>query len=318
MQQLSKISNLKSRKRLACFGFLLCSLLQLTIAQDIKAPRFFKLNIQNLSAPNNLPAPGLNSFQSGRFEPGFLIDAEMRYPVKLKGQTKIIGEFGYQRETMSGFFHPGENDSEEINLQQAAVAFIVHHRFKNNSALIGRISVKNGSHRLFSFETQSMAVSAISMYERSIPKGKIGVGIKFGYRTIVNVLPLFVFQKDLGRQWELDMLLPAKLCFNKRLSTDSKLFFGVKGAAANYYLDDHPISQFSSNNYRRINANALVGYEKQITPMVGFGFEAGASIPVYSGIYKLNRKWIQVHNFQEKVTPYAKFGFFLAIDRHRL
>ena len=61
-----------------------------------------------------------------------------------------------------------------------------------------------------------------------------------------------------------------------------------------------------------------MGAEKQLTSLFGLMVEAGATKPLISGVFAFDGQWEKLHDFNEKISPYAKFGLFLSINKSNL
>ena len=82
------------------FSIILASLV--ANCQDITSPRFFKLNVERLSAPTRLISSEGAALRASDTESNYLIEGQLRYPIKLKGRTKFIGAIDYDREAVFG------------------------------------------------------------------------------------------------------------------------------------------------------------------------------------------------------------------------
>ena len=308
-------------KRKACFFCLLSIMIfagKPLKCQDISAVRFFNINYQTLGAPNMLMPQQGGYVPSNAYEPNHLIKAELKFPIKLSGRTKIFGELQYNNEYIFGIYSPIDDDGvAPIKLHQSGLSLIVSHQFGNGFRLLNKFGVDNSSDHFLSAGRNTLAVNNSMLLQREDAKGKVGLGFSCGLAYIggISVLPLVLVERELSNNWELDLLLPAKILAIKNLSNDSRLLMGVKGSTANYFLSGMAFDNLSGLNYRRLSANAIVGYEKLITPLVGIGVEAGATMPLQSGIYRQDNRWREVHNFSQKVDPYFNFKIFFAIPK---
>ncbi len=305
-----------SRVRALLATLILLFMLGYSEGQDLSAPRFFNISMANLSVPQQLFTPGNSHLRDRRAEPPIMVKSNLRYPISLYGRTRIIGEIAYKRQTLAGFYDPTERDDADLVMHQAAFSFMGLHSISDRWNWIGRLSLKNNSTSLFDVHSMGSVLSISQVLERKTASGKIGGGIRFSYRDRLSIIPIFLWQKTLGQQWEIDMLLPAKILFYRNFGIDSRFMIGVKGDASNYYIQDHLFESMYDTNYRRIDINTLLGFEKQVSSMIGLSFEAGATIPVFSGVYSRQSSWFLVHDFQERVTPFARLGVFCSIDSH--
>ncbi len=85
-------------------------------SQNIDAPRFFEFNLQSLSATSS-PVYG-NALLPIEDEPSpnYLFEATLRFPIKLEGKTKLIGQVNVDQEVFYGFWEQDENEVEDIHL----------------------------------------------------------------------------------------------------------------------------------------------------------------------------------------------------------
>ncbi|MCB0586188.1 MAG: hypothetical protein KDD06_12795, partial [Phaeodactylibacter sp.] len=255
---------------------------------------------------------------SRAYEPNHLIKAELKFPVKLKGRTRVFGELKYNNEYVFGIYSPIEDDGvSPIKLHESSLSFIVSHKFGNGYSLLGKFGMENSSDHFWKAGGNSLSWSNSILLQKENANGKYGLGASCGLAVLgrLSILPLILYQRKLPRNWELDLLLPAKMLAIKNVSNSSRFIMGVKGSSGNYYLSGLAMDGLSGLNYRRLSANAILGYEKLVTPLVGVGIEAGATIPVQSGVYRQDKRWQEVHNFGQKVDPYFNFKIFFAVPR---
>lgn len=286
--------------------------------QDISATRFFSIDYQTLGSPNQLVPRGGGFVPTNAYEPNHLIKAELKFPVKLKGKTRVFGELQYNNEYIFGIYSPIDDDGvDPIKLHQSSLSFIVSHKFNDGYSLLGKLGLQNSSDRFWSSDDSSISWSNSVLLQKENANGKFGLGISCGldYLGGMSAMPLLLYQRKLPRNWELDLLLPAKMLAIKNLNNSSRIIMGAKGSTGNYYLSGLALGELSGLNYRRLNANAIIGYERLITPLVGIGVEAGATIPLQSGIYRQEKRWQEVHSFGQKVDPYFNFKIFFAVPR---
>ncbi|MCB0547439.1 MAG: hypothetical protein KDD19_07595 [Phaeodactylibacter sp.] len=302
--------------------FCVCSLLAFGSkklkSQDISATRFFNIDYQTLGSPSQLVPRQGGLIPANTYEPNHLIKAELKFPVKLRGKTRIFGELQYNNEYIFGVYSPIDDDGvDPIKLHQSSFSFIVSHKFSNGYSILGKFGLENSSDRFWSSDHNSVSLNNSFLVQKENTNGKFGLGASCGLNYLGNMsfVPLILYQRKLPRNWELDLLLPAKVLAIKNLSNSSRFLMGVKGSTGNYYLSGLAMDNLSGLNYRRLNANAIVGYEKLITPLVGIGVEAGATLPLQSGLYRQEQRWQQVHNFGQKVDPYFNFKIFFAIPK---
>jgi len=285
------------------------------ISQNIDAPRFFKISFQNLGSSKTSWGSGPQTNAPFKNAQNHLLEAQLRCPILLKGKTRLIAELGYNREDLFGFYLPQEGDDEELGLHKVSLAMLVDHRFDSGWRWMSKWSFTNNAHQAFYFGRSSIGVSAVQLFEKNIRGGRIGLGARVGYRNQWTIFPLFSFQKDLDKRWEIDMVLPVRVLVSNKLTSGTRIYGGVKGSAGSYFLGGASFANFDEATYRRISVHSLLGYERQITSLVGLSVEAGATLPVRSSIYEWDRQWIKTHDFSEKISPYFKVGLFLSIDR---
>ncbi len=282
-------------------------------AQDIEALRFFKFDIQNAARPQQLAARGPRRISSTSKEVPIALEGQLRFPLKLKGSTMVIGEINYGHRSLNGFYSLAEEDDVDIDLSKMSIAVIGLHQFSDYLVLKSRVGLKNSGHDLFKFGTRSTLISTTHLVEKGLAQGRFGLGARLAYRNRFTILPVLLYQQDYGLGWSLDVLLPVKIFAIKKLDSDMRLILGVTGDSDNYFISKDLAVVDMATNYRRISANTVVKFEKQLTHLLGVGVEVGASIPFFSGLYSLDKRWQEIHDFEEHITPYAKVGLFCAI-----
>ncbi len=282
--------------------------------QDITSKRFFKLNFNTFSAPNSIFTSIPNTIAPPDYEPSHLIEAELRFPIKLKGQTKLIGQVGYNRELLSGFYVSDGDDVDLMPLHESSFSVAAFHSFKNGLSLKAILSINHQSNQFMRWSRRSFGFRNTVLLEKEKNNKSIGLGISAGRSNgRLSILPLLLYKKELPRNWELDLLLPAKMLLVKNIKSDARLLFGARGSNGNYFFDNQIADAYEDLSYRRLNVNAIIGYERQLTPVIGIGIEGGATIPIRSGLYRLDQQWTEVHNFGKSVAPYLNVKFFLAL-----
>lgn len=287
-------------------------------AQDISSVRFFKLNFNTLSSPNSIISDLPQGAMPVDDEPSQLFGLDLRFPIKLQGATKLIGAIGYDRELLAGFafIDEGENEIEPLSLHNPSLSLAVLHSFNEQWSLKNNLTFQSRSDQFFSFSAQSIAFRNSLLIEKKKNKDAFGFGISAGYsNNRLSILPILVYQKELPNNWQLDFLLPSRALMIKNLNRDTRLLFGVKGNTAQYFFNNQTIDGYAALSYRRLNVNAIVGYEKQLTPLIGVGIEAGATVPLRSGLYQNSSTWQEVHNFGDKIAPYFNVKFFLSLPK---
>jgi len=295
---------------------LLCLLGRICMAQDISAHRFFSLNIQNLSTSSNLTNPNLESFPTRHNDNNFLVDASLKYPIKLRGDLKVIGTMGYERETLFGLYAPSEDEGEDFTLHSAKTSFILSYDIDPQRKFISRLSWSSNSTRLLSLDPRAASWSGTFLIEKKSARGKFGYGAIVAYSRRLNYLPLILWQKEFRNGFGIDMLLPAKVLITKKLNSISQIYTGVKAQTAGYFVEQN-LGDFQnySTNYRRTAAQAVLGYERMLNKLIGLECNVGLNLPFGSGIYSYDQKWQRLHNFNDRIAPQFKLGVFLALDR---
>ena len=298
---------------LACLLALVCSHLK---CQDITSARFFKLNFNTLSSPNSIISNMPSTLVPAEYEPSHLIEAELRFPVKLKGKTRFIGALGYNRELLSGFYIPpgDDGDIDLVSLHRPSLSVYILHNFGKGLGLKASLGIQSRANRFLEWNSQALAYRTNILLEKKKGKNAIGFGTSLGYNNNrFSIVPILLYQKELSGNWSLDLLLPAKALLVKSLQASSRLLFGFKGDTADYFFTRPVLEGYDDLSYRRLNVNVIAGYERQLTPMIGIGVEAGVTAPLRSGLYQQNGAWNEVHNFGRSVAPYFNMKFFLSL-----
>lgn len=292
--------------------------------QDLSSPRFFKLNIQSLpfsATPNYSQLGGLSVASSqpeSDYGPNFLYEAALRYPIKMKGNTKIFGELAHKNEFINGYYSPQLDETEELELFQTSSSFILMHNFGTGSKFTSVLQISSNSAKGVTLSGGALRFSNIGLYEKSIANGSFGIGAAVSYDTRLSIMPILKYEADLGKDWSIEALLPSKILFAKNYSKSSRLVLGVKGSTATYLINDNEMvaNDLVGTHYRRMSANAIIGYEKMLTPLLGLSLEMGTSVPLRSGIYNLNDRQNVLYDFNNnKVSPHFRVGIFLALPQ---
>lgn len=286
-------------------------------AQNVDAPRFFEFNLQSLSSTTT-PAFGHNPVVTpSSIEPNYLFEASLRFPVKLQGRTRLIGQIDIEQESMFGFWEAAEGEVEDIHLYQNKLSFILMHDFDAQTRLYTTIRTGTGSSRALDFRVGAQSFSQMTLLEKRNDQRKWGVGLAVTYQNRLSFLPVLKYEGPLAGKWNLDLLLPARILVNRKLSSSSRLFAGVRGSSASYLVGDNAVVSdlYSNTNYRRLDIRAVAGFERQITPWVGLRAEVGANIPYRAGLYDIDNSRTQIHDFGQRVTPHANFGFYLSLPK---
>ncbi len=287
-------------------------------SQDITSPRFLKLNIQKLSAPTRLISSEGAPSRAGDSESNYLVDAQLRYPIKLKGRTKFIGAIDYDREVVFGLYTANDNEGEDFNFQNIASSLIAIHQIDDIWTNFTRIKIQNGAEKILPLNRRALNTNFSNFLQKKINGGLIGFGFQIGYNRTFSLLPVFQYEKEFGNGWELNISLPQRILINKQLGKSSRVYAGLKGSRSNYLFMDELQGISSNLYYRRITANAVIGVEKQLSNLFGMMIEAGATKPLRSAVYSFDTGWRKLHDFNEGVAPYVKLGVFLSINKSHL
>lgn len=305
------------------FSVLLCKQVK---CQDLTSPKFFKLNFQSLpfsSSPNYSQLGGFSALSSSTTSPSpanrpnFLYEVTLRYPIKMHGQTKLIGEIEHKNEYINGYYSSQLDEIEELELFQTSHSLILIHELNSNLKFTNAFQVSSSSTKNLALSGGALRFSNLGLFEKKIPKGVFGIGAAVSYDNRLSVLPILKYEVDLGKNWGIEALLPSKVLVTKNLSKGSRILLGVKGSTATYLINDNEVvsDDLLGANYRRMSASGIFGYEKMLTPMVGLSMEMGASLPMRSGIYSVNNRQEVLYDFNNKVSPHFKVGIFLALPK---
>lgn len=306
-----------------CLLSALFSFFQMAIGQDLDSPRFFTFNIQSLGACT-VPAPPQQALAARLFpaevEPTFMYEFALRFPVKMKGDTKIFGELSHQNEYSSGLYDLEDgnfSDLPPLGLYQTSGSMILLHQFNENWRMINILNLRTNSNQGLDFNREALRLSNAAIIEKKVAKGSLGFGLAVSANQSLSILPIIKYEAQLNEKWGLDILFPSRMLATRNFSKSARLLFGARGDAATYLLtnDDGLQDPFIGSNFRRININGIVGFEKQITKMVGVSVEAGASFPYKNGIFDYQNTSIGLHDFQNQISPHFRVGFFLSLPR---
>ena len=293
-----------------------CAAFWTLAAQDLKSPRFFYLKLNNTPTPNKLITPNAESYTLTDPQISLSISTSLRYPISLFGKTKIIGEIGYQQLGLTGFFDPTESDDDDLQLRSLSFSFLGWHETNGPWSYFARLLLRNGSTDLFSINERSSIINLTQLIQKEMSGGaKIGFGTYLSYRDQFTLLPVFYWERKLGADWEVDMLLPSKVLFYRNMKERSRLLFGIRGESANYYLEEEKYQNIFDANFRRISAKFVAGVEHQLNRWFGLSAEAGMVAPFFSGIYQRDRRWKLLHSFEDKITPYFQVSIFCSVDK---
>ncbi len=294
-------------------GWLLCP--NILKSQDITSPRFFKLNVQSLSAPSRLISEEGDALRAGDRESNYIVEGQLRFPIKLSGRTKLIGQVDYDRETVFGLYAENENEGEDFTFNNLSSAIIGIHDIDDQWSYFSRLKVQNGAERLFPFHTKGLNGNFSNFFQKRTKDGLVGIGFQVSYNRRVTVLPVVKWEKRLDNGWGFDISLPQQILINKQFSQSNRWYAGLKGSRSGYFFRDELRDISSDLYYRRITVNAVLGVEKQLTSLIGLMAEVGATRPLRSGVYVYNGPWEKLHDFNEGIAPYVKFGLFLSVNK---
>ena len=294
------------------FGFSKCC-----SCQDISAPRFFKFNYQSLSTPTqplNVPTTLNRQLEN---ENNYLIEASLRFPVRMGERTQVLGQLGFHNEFAFGYFSNAELETEEVELFSYSGGIIVRHELKNGLTITNATEVSSQGSERTRFSRTAWNYSNFTLLEKNINNGKVGLGVAAAYCNRARVLPIIRYQKQLGEKWALDIFLPVKLEATRRISKNSQLSFGIKGEAGQYALDQQDFGGLpeSDLSFNRISIRGTVGYERQISKLVGMAVEAGICAPYRMGIFARDNSATLIHNFNDRITPHVNVGLFMSVPR---
>ncbi|MGB0522675.1 MAG: hypothetical protein ACPGJS_06930 [Flammeovirgaceae bacterium] len=304
----------KLSSNICLIGFL-CVWCHVLKAQNIESPRFFHLNFQSFSPTERLVSKQGTVVSPNNEEPGFLLASKLLFPISLKGKTKLIGQLNYSRESIHGLYDAEAGQDKFLHFSNLGVSLITQHKYNRRTTYLSVWKFQTGSEQLFAFDRQSFSFNTTHLIQRTPNRRtKVGLGVQIAYNQRLSILPVIKYEKELGSNWKADILLPSQALFFKKLDKNRQVYMGVKGARANYLLNQ--TQPFEGDvYYRRLNANVLIGFERQLKGLLGFRLETGVNVPLRSGLYTVDQRWERMHSYQEGVNPYVKAGIFLAIDK---
>lgn len=285
-------------------------------AQDITAPRFFEFNVQPTAGNSTPNFPGFQPNAAPQTQPNYKVQAALRFPIKLKGNTKIIGELKHKNDFINGYYSIEDDHFEQLQLRQSKGSIIVFSQLNERWKFTNMLSASSNSTDFISTNSNNMQFRNISMFEKEMKNGAtIGFGGSVTYDQNLTVIPIFKYETDFGNGWNLDMVLPKEIEVSKKLSKSSRLSFEVKGSGSNFTLGNQQIANDLSNVsiYKRMDLTGTIGYQKQVTPWVGFSVNAGAMMPISSGIYANDSNQTQLYDFKQGISPYFRVGVFLSL-----
>jgi len=299
-----------------CLLLFFCALCQALKAQNtIESPRFFTLNFQSFSPARQLISQDGNVVNPDDDEPGYLVSSKLLFPLSLKGKTKLLGAIEYGHEVIQGLHDIVEGEDEYLRFRKLGFSIIASHKLDKKYSYLVAVKLKNGAESLFPLDGNAYSLSTSQILQKKIDKGVIGFGLQLGFNQQLTILPIVKYEKEWKNNWSIDLLLPSKVMFYKKLNETKRLYLGARGSRGTYLLNENHSLNLDPLYYRRLTANVMLGYEKQLKGPLGFMIEAGASVPLRSGLFSIQRRWEEVHAYQESVNPYVKAGIFLSIDK---
>ena len=296
----------------------LCFFNQKMAGQDIGAPRFFELNVRPASASNSPVFPQAPLSTALQAKPNYFVEAKLRFPIKLKGNTRVIGELKYKNDFVNGYYSFDDDHFEELELRQVKGSILMFSQLNEKWKFTNALSVSSNSADFISTNTNAMQFRNISMFEKKLKNdATIGFGGSVTYEQNLTVLPIFKYETDFGNGWNLDMVLPKEIEVSKGLTKNSRLLFDLRGSSSNYTLGSRQIANDFSNSsiYKRMDVAGTIGYERQLTPWVGFSVHAGATTPIQSGLYANDSNQTQLHDFKGGISPYFRVGVFMSFPK---
>ncbi|MEO1262507.1 MAG: hypothetical protein AAFZ15_27110 [Bacteroidota bacterium] len=224
----------------------------------------------------------------------------------------------YKNEYINGFFSIENDRHEQLNLKQSKGSIILLSQLNEKWRFMNVVSADSRSTEFIATDDpNALRFRNISLFEKDLANGSvIGFGGSFAYDQNFTAIPIFKYQTTFAKDWNLELVLPRSVAVSKDLAKDSRLNFAVKGSSSNYSLGTKTIiNDFAAETrYRRFDLTGLVGYQRQLTPWIGFKVEAGASMPLQSGIFAVDSN-TELYRFNEGLSPYFKVGFFLSLPR---
>lgn len=295
---------------------------KLCMAQDINGPRLLKLNYQILSTPTLAVDENGNSVPFKEDEPSRALNFQLRFPLLLAKETKILGEISYKNELLSGFYHPDNDDDnmlgnseaewgDGVPLQQSGFGILLLHDLNRLYKLKAQVNFSNSSTQFFSNNREAHRYKFAAVIERETRKKTWGVGININYQDRLAIIPLLTYKEKLNRNWTLDMLLPVKANLIRNLSQHDHIILGFRGSAGSYFLDSEQLTP--NGLYQRLTLHGYIGYERMLSKYLGVGLDAGVNIPLRDRIRSWEDRNLVLHNFHRRVSPHISARLFFAI-----
>lgn len=309
-------------KQINTFSLGKCCLLAVLFAwtkpcsgQDISAPRLFKLNYQTLNLPRLALNEHAESVAAPDDEPSKLLDVQLRFPLVMGKQTKLLGQFAYSNEWLSGFYNPNQEEEdwgEGYSMHESEFSLLLLHQLNGLNTLKAQASFGSSATMFFSTNPLAYNYGLTALIERETRDKTLGFGLSLRYGRQFTVIPVLLYQKSFANNWKLDIALPAKIQVIKNTTPNARFIMGMRGNTGSYFLD---YDQLTPNAlYQRINANAFVGYERMLNKYVGLGLDAGVSMPIRSRIIDWEDRGLIIHDFQNRITPNVSARLFFSIS----
>ncbi len=257
----------------------------------------------------------MGSFSVPHNDQNFLADASLRFPIKWRGNLKVIGTLGYEHEAVFGHYSQYENEGEDWDFHNVKGSVIFTWQPTEKKRLTARIAWSSSSTQFLSLAQDAQRLTGLFMVENDVRKGKLGYGLAVSHGQNTNVLPLVIWDQELTHGYSVDVFLPSRIYLRKRLSDTHEFYGGLRAQSAQYLFEGAVNNSLRDMNYRRITIQGVLGYERMITRMIGVDFSAGVNLPFKSGVYTYDRGWRQMHDFKDKLRPQFQAGIFLALDR---
>ena len=313
------IKTLGAAYRCICLLFALgciCPCAKKCKAQSLDDPRFFDLSYQSFSTPTrpiNLPGPFSSNFDPSA---NYMVDASFRFPISLGDKTRVLGQLSYRNEFAFGFWEPGENELDDFELRESTASVIVQNKANSGRTITNVLNVSSNSTQALSLDRKHLRFNYMGLIEWSKKEGrKMGIGAIVSVQNEVTILPVIRYNKDLGSDWSLRMLLPSKILVRKELSNRSRLIGGMRADAASYVLNGTNFGglPYEESLYRRITIQGVVGYEYQVSKWMGLRLEGGMCMPYRMGLFDSSANNEMLHDFRDRMTPHINVGMFLSL-----
>ena len=159
--------------------------------QDINAPRFFDFSVRPTSASTSPVIPNSSSPIQPQTAPNYQISTALRFPIKIRGNTKIIGEVKYKNEYVNGFYSLENDRHEQLNFKQTRGSVILLSHLNENWRFMNVTSASSRSTSFVSTDPYAVSFRNISVFEKDLANGAvIGFGGSFSYDQNFSVVPV--------------------------------------------------------------------------------------------------------------------------------